>query len=176
MNPTAAPASDLGLWLYVRCADRMLAVDAGCVERALLLEEAPPPDASPLGGGDPLPGCVGVLWVGGSSYGAWDLGEMLGISPARRAWILLRPDFEDGSVALALRTDECLHVGPPPAGPRLALPPAVVGRRAATRSVFAATRVPALPARPGVVGYELDLASLWSAEERRLTREMLSHG
>jgi hypothetical protein len=129
------------------------------------------PDAFGMHG--PPAGCLGVLTVRGTRYGAWDLGGLLGTEPARRAWILLQPALADGVLPLALRTDECVHVGPPPHGRRLPLPPGAVGRRSACRSVFAAVRVPALHASAGSVGYELDLASLWSDGECEATRDLL---
>jgi hypothetical protein len=175
VSVNAAAMVDLGLWLYVRCADRILGIDAGTVERALLLDEVDPPASAALADLD-APGGLGCLDVRGVRYGAWDLGLVLGGAPARRAWILLHATFPEGPLPLALRTDECLHVGPPPRGRRLPLPPGAVGRRAAWRSVFAAARVPALHAEPGAVAYEIDLARLWTDDERRLTRAMLSHG
>lgn len=175
MSGAAAPvALDLGLWLYLRCAERLLAVEAGSVERALLLDEVPAPDwPDTFGVTDAPPGCLGVLDVRGAAYGAWDLGTLLGSDPARRAWILLQPAFEGAPLPLAVRTDECVHVGPPPRGPRLTLPPGALGRRSAWRTVFAAARVPALHAPAASVGYELDLAQLWSRDERGITRELL---
>jgi hypothetical protein len=178
MNAAAAPAlvSDLGLWLYVRGADRLLAIDAGGIERALLLDEAPAVESPALlGMADAPASCLGVLLVRGCAHPAWDLGVMLGGAPSRRAWILFEAGLAHETLPVALRTDECLHVGRPPAGRRLALPAGVLGRRRACRSAFVATRVAGLHAEAGAVGYDLDVRGLLDRSERERSLELVRH-
>src|ERR1043166_1512841 len=101
-------ATETGLRLFVRCHGYVFALEAGAVERLLLADEveAPRPVI------DAPRACVGVLTVGGRAWVAWDLGLMLEQPPVRAAYLLLRPPDEP-TLALALRTDRCLHVGPP---------------------------------------------------------------
>ena len=159
-----------GLWLYLRCDDRLLAIAAESIQRALLVEEAPPPQLPPLGAPS---GCLGLLQMHGDRHVAWDLGVLLGLSPARRAWILLRAPHEEGPLAVALRTDDCLHVGAFPHAAALPLPAGILRLRPVFPRAFPVSDVPALHGAPTPVGFELDLDRLWTEEERTAMRDLL---
>jgi hypothetical protein len=167
---SAAPQA---LWLYVRCGDRLLAASTEHVERALLVGEAAAPrPAAELGLTGVPRACLGILDVGGAAHAAWDLGLLLGMAPARRAWVLVRLPGMEGPTALALRTDECVHVGPPRID-TLALPLGALRAHGAVRAAFATAGDHALQTGSAPVGYWVDLDALWSGNERHLSRELL---
>jgi hypothetical protein len=166
-TPGDEVVSDAGLWLYVRCDEHLFAIAAEPIERALLVDEAPPPQ---LALGVPT-GCLGLLEAHGARYVAWDLGQLLGLAPSRRAWILLHVPHVDGPQALALRTDDCLHVGLFPHAEAIAIATGVIRTRPAFPRAFPTSAVRALHGA-AAVGFELDLARLWTDDERARTHDL----
>jgi hypothetical protein len=166
--------SEGGLWLYLRGGGRVLALPADQVERALLTDEVAAPRWPPALGPALAPrGCVGLVGVRGVDYGAWDLGTLLGTPEAERAWILLRLARPEGVAAVALRTDECLHVGALASERRLPLPPGILHGRAPFRTAFPLPESAGARGDGSLVGLELDLARLWTDYELEFTGELL---
>ena len=165
-------AAESGLWLYVRGLERLMAMPAEVVERALLVDEAPEPDWP-----EPRPieaphGCLGRLVVRGAAYGAWDLGRLLGGEAAHRSWILLRLPRGGQTYPVALRADECLHVGALPPGRRLELPPGTLRGRAVFRAAFPAAEARGAHGRGALVGFEMDPGALFGDDELEITRAL----
>jgi hypothetical protein len=174
---SAAPvATETGLWLYVRGLHRLMAMPASIVERALLVDETPGPSWPPaIGPAIAPPGCLGRLAVRGVSYGAWDLGRLLGSEEARRSWILLRLPHGEERLPIALRTDECLHVGVLPRVRRLEIPPGVHRGRTVFRAAFPAADAGGAKGSGALVGFEMELGGLFTDYELEFTSELLRH-
>jgi hypothetical protein len=169
-------ATEAGLWLYIRGLHQLMAMPADLVERALLVDEAPPPQwPEAIGPAIAPAGCVGRLSIRGSAYGAWDLGLLLGGEAARRSWILLRLPHAGAAVPVALRTDECLHVGVLPRLRRLELPAGVLPERRLFRAAFPAADAGGARGSASLVGLEMDLGSLLSDYELEFTNELVRH-
>jgi hypothetical protein len=174
MTAGAAPV-DLaasGLRLYVRCHDRLLAIEASSIERVLLVDEAPdvsPPVTFGVSFRAPL-AALGVLALAGTAWAAWDLGLLLGEQPAERAWILSRV----GPLPLALRTDRCLHVSAAAPSRRMALPAGIFrARPGLVRAAFAASSLRIAGLEQAPIGLDVDVARLLTPEERVFSQEVL---
>jgi hypothetical protein len=171
--PVAHPALDLRL--FVRCHAHLLAFDASWIERILLVEEAPPIVPPPtLGFGFGLPrACLGVLSVSGRSWAAWDLGLLLGLAPVRAAYLLLRSPHDSGARRLALRSDRCLHVGPP-AAQVLDLPPGLGRARPGVVSGAFPVDFLKLGKKDSLpVGLHVSLARLWDDDELAMAGDLV---
>jgi hypothetical protein len=149
----AAPASRRELGVIVSCHDMVCAIATRWVERLVL-----PEDVVELG-----PNLVNVA---GTRYAAWDLGERLGLSPLRAAWVLMRVPMP-----IALRTGPCLVVEPLPE--RIELPPLLfVSRRGAVAGVFASKRWH----DEALFGLELDVDHLWTPAELAASATLIASG
>ena len=139
--------------LPIRAIDRLALPDAA--ER----KEHAPRKSSGKGGGA-LPE---VPRFGEQAAAAWDLGVMLGLAPAQGAWVLLRAQFEDGEVPLALRTGPCFSVQG--VRPLAALPPGIFReRRAALTDSFAVAALKGVRAS-AQVGLWIEPGRLWEPSE-----------
>ena len=173
---SAPAAASLDLWLFVRCHDRLLAFAADWIERVLLPEDVPPvrpAAAMGLAQTAASAACLGSIELDGVAYPAWDLGLLLGLPAVAKAWILLRLPRLQGTLPLALRTDECLHIGPLPARQTSRLPPGIVGTRPrAYRCAFTAAVLRAKQRPETPVGLEIDLGGLWTDDELSVAEEL----
>jgi hypothetical protein len=128
--PVRAPA------LFVECEWLVVAIDAGLVDRILLVSDT---TARTLAGGELVVIDTGEAWVP-----AWDLDAMLGSEPGRgSSWIVVRAPAGWPVAAFALRAGRCVCVR---AMPRSAdLPPGVIELGdGALRSAFATATIPEL--------------------------------
>jgi hypothetical protein len=174
VSTAARVATEAGLWLYVRGLHRLMAMPADAVERALLVDETPGPSWPPaIGPAIAPPGCLGRLTVRGTAYGAWDLGRLLGSEEARRSWILLRLLHGEERLPVALRTDECVHVGVLPRLRRLELPAGVHRGRSVFRAAFPIADAGGGRSSGDLVGLEMDLGRLFTDYELLFTSELL---
>jgi hypothetical protein len=122
--------------LFVECEWLVIAIEAGLVDRILLVDET---TARPLAGGELALVDTGTGWVP-----AWDLDAMLGSDPGRGgSWIVVRAPASWPIPAFALRAGRCVCVRPMPRSTEL--PPGLIHLGAgAFRGAFATSTIPEL--------------------------------
>lgn len=156
-----------GLHLFARCGAWVLALSTEGLERVLTAG-----DEAFVGPEDDALREVGLgtaLVVDGTCWGAWDLGQLLGLGEQSGAWALLRLETASGPLPIALRLTACLNVGPLP--PYTPLARALFAAR--TPALDAAFRVTRPPAGAEPLGLRLQTGRLWSAAEIQLTRALV---
>ncbi|HSK05314.1 MAG TPA: hypothetical protein VK932_28895 [Kofleriaceae bacterium] len=133
-KPVAAPVREPAL--FVECEWLVVAIDAGLIERILLVSDTTTRTAA---GGELTVIDTGAAWVP-----AWDLDGMLGSEPGRGgSWIVVRAPETWPIPAFALRTGRCVCVRAMPRSTDL--PPGLVELGAgALRSAFATSTIPEL--------------------------------
>jgi hypothetical protein len=161
------------LLLVARAAGRLVALDAGLVERTVDAAEGA---AEPLPHEDLPPGGLVALTLDGERCAGWDLGALLGATPATRAWILLRFRAGGQVLPLALGVAACLSVARAVPGAQLALPAGALPRRpGALARVLPTAGMGGAPRDAAPLCFALDLGALWSADELRRSA-LVAHG
>jgi hypothetical protein len=146
------------LSLFFRCHGAVLAIAARWVERLLLAEEVALPE-----GQSRVQGAGQVIEVAGAPYAAWDLGQMLEVSPMQHAWVLMKVPYAGKEVPMALRTGPCLIVQPLAGSTNLPIG-VFRGRRSALAGAFMLKGLKGA-AGEGLVGLRLDPSRLWTNVE-----------
>jgi hypothetical protein len=127
--------------LFVECEWLVVAIDAGLVDRILLVSDT---TARTVAGGEVDGSELSVIDTGAAWVPAWDLDGMLGSEPGRgTSWIVVRAPADWPIAAFALRAGRCVCVRALPRSTDL--PPGVIELGAgALRSAFATATIPEL--------------------------------
>ena len=136
LRKKVAPVESRAPALFIECEWVVVAIEAGLVERILLVSDT---TARPVGDDGLALIDTGTGWVP-----AWDLDGMMGSEPGRgSSWIVVRAPAGWPVAAFALRAGRCVCVRAMPRSTEL--PPGLVELGAgAFRSAFATSTIPEL--------------------------------